>query len=76
MPTHKQITVEPDENQTASGSKANRAALKTMFAAAPYFNDYTMDKLMDANDIYQLPVVDKNKKVIGLKRSWRAICRR
>ena len=33
-------------------------------------SDYTMDKLMDANDIYQLPVVDRNKKVIGLK-TWR-----
>jgi len=43
MPTHKQITVEPDENQTASGSKANRAALKSMFASAPYFNDYTKE---------------------------------
>ena len=43
MPTHKQITVEPDENQTASGSKANRAALKSMFATAPYFNDYTKE---------------------------------
>ena len=45
MPSHKQITVEPDENQTASGSKANRAALKSMYASAPYFNDYTMEAL-------------------------------
>ena len=43
MPTHSQITVEPDENQTASGSKANRAALKSMFQSAPYFNDYDKD---------------------------------
>ena len=47
MPSHKQITVEPDENQTASGSKANRAALKSMFAAAPYFNDYTKEAVQD-----------------------------
>lgn len=43
MPSHKQITVEPDENQTASGSKSNRAALKSMFVSAPYFNDYTAE---------------------------------
>ena len=45
MPTHAQITVEPDENQTASGSKANRAALKSMFATAPYHNDYTKEQV-------------------------------
>tara|TARA_B100001250_G_scaffold400423_1_gene410945 strand:+ start:901 stop:1371 length:471 start_codon:yes stop_codon:yes gene_type:complete len=43
MPSHKQITVEPDENQTASGSKSNRAALKSMFSSAPYFNDYNKE---------------------------------
>tara|TARA_Y100000592_G_scaffold101103_1_gene185454 strand:- start:2636 stop:3106 length:471 start_codon:yes stop_codon:yes gene_type:complete len=43
MPTHRQITVEPDENQTASGSKANRAALKALFHAAPQYNDYTAE---------------------------------
>ena len=47
MPSHKQITVEPDENQTASGSKADRAALKSMFGGAPYFNDYNMDALQE-----------------------------
>jgi hypothetical protein len=45
MPTHSQITVEPDENQTASGSKANRAALKSMFGTAPYHNDYTKEQV-------------------------------
>ena len=45
MPTHAQITVEPDENQTAGGSKANRAALKSMFATAPYHNDYTKEQV-------------------------------
>jgi len=43
MPTHKQITVEPAENVTAAGSKANRAAIRTMFAGAPYYNDYNKD---------------------------------
>tara|TARA_Y100000590_G_scaffold205350_2_gene232875 strand:+ start:10307 stop:11344 length:1038 start_codon:yes stop_codon:yes gene_type:complete len=33
-------------------------------------SDYIMNKLMEANDVYQLPIVDKNKKVIGLK-TWR-----
>ena len=45
MANHVQITVEPDENQTASGSKANRAALKSLFSTAPYFNDYTKEKV-------------------------------
>ena len=45
MANHVQITVEPDENQTASGSKANRAALKQLFSTAPYFNDYTKEKV-------------------------------
>ena len=45
MANHVQITVEPDENQTAAGSKANRAALKQMFSTAPYHNDYTKDSL-------------------------------
>ena len=45
MANHVQITVEPDENQTASGSKANRAALKQLFSTAPYHNDYTKDRV-------------------------------
>jgi len=45
MPSHVQITVEPDENQTASGSKANRAALKSLFSTAPYFNEYTKEEV-------------------------------
>ena len=45
MANHVQITVEPDENQTFSGSKANRAALKSLFSTAPYFNDYTKEKV-------------------------------
>ena len=49
MANHRQITVEPDENQTAAGSKANRAALKTMFASAPYFNDYTKEKVQEVS---------------------------
>ena len=47
MPSHKQITVEPDENQTASGSKANRSALQSMFSSAPYFGDYNMAAVQD-----------------------------
>jgi hypothetical protein len=47
MANHRQITVEPDENQTASGSKANRAALKSMFAGAPYHSDYTKEAVKD-----------------------------
>ena len=49
MANHRQITVEPDENQTAAGSKANRAALKTMFAGAPYFNDYTKERVKEVS---------------------------
>ena len=47
MANHRQITVEPDENQTAAGSKANRAALKSLFGAAPYFNDYTKEAVKE-----------------------------
>jgi len=45
MPTHKQITVEPDENQTAAGSKANYGEIKKMFSASPLYNDYTKEAL-------------------------------
>jgi hypothetical protein len=45
MPTHVQITVEPAENTTASGSKSNQQALKSMFAGAPYHADYTKEAL-------------------------------
>ena len=45
MPTHVQITVEPAENTTASGSKSNQQALKSMFASAPYHGDYTKEAL-------------------------------
>ena len=45
MANHVQITVEPDENQTASGSKANRSALKQLFSTAPYHNDYTKERV-------------------------------
>ncbi len=47
MANHRQITVEPDENQTAAGSKANRAALKSLFGSAPYFNDYTKETVQE-----------------------------
>lgn len=47
MANHRQITVEPDENQTAAGSKANRAALKSLFGSAPYFNEYTKEAVKD-----------------------------
>lgn len=47
MANHVQITVEPDENQTRSGSKSNRAALKQLFGSAPYHNDYTKENLKD-----------------------------
>ena len=39
MANHVQITVEPDENQTASGSKANRAALKKLISTATLFDE-------------------------------------
>ena len=45
MPTHIQITVEPAENTTASGSKSNQQALKSMFGGAPYYADYTKEAL-------------------------------
>lgn len=45
MANHVQITVEPDENTTSAGSKANRSALKQMFSSAPYFNDYTKENV-------------------------------
>lgn len=45
MPTHKQITVRPDENQTAHGSKSNRGAIQEMFAGSPLYNDYTPEAL-------------------------------
>jgi hypothetical protein len=47
MPTHTQITLEPAENTTSSGSKSNQQALKSMFASAPYHVDYTAAALKD-----------------------------
>ena len=51
MANHKQITVEPADNgaSAAGGNmgKANYAALKQMFATAPYFVDYTADYLKE-----------------------------
>jgi len=44
----------------------NKNCLTTTLSAS----DYMMNKLMQINKIYQLPIVDKNKKVIGLK-IWR-----
>ena len=48
MPSHKQITVSPPENQTASGSKANRAALQSLFPSTPMYGDYNMDAVTAA----------------------------
>jgi hypothetical protein len=44
MPTHFQTTVEPAENKTASGSKANRTALKLLFAS-PYGEGTDYDRV-------------------------------
>ena len=38
MANHVQTTVEPAENQTRSGSKANRQALFSLFSSTPYYN--------------------------------------
>ena len=43
---------------------------KNCLTANPSISEYMMNKLMEINEIYQLPIVDKNKKVIGLK-VWR-----
>ena len=63
MANHRQITVEPDENQTAAGSKANRAALKTMFASAPYFNDYTKEKVQEVSRFSLIKKGDRGQSV-------------
>jgi hypothetical protein len=47
MPTHKQTTIKPAENQTLAGSKSDQAAMKSLFASSPiHSGDLTEEKLL------------------------------
>ena len=45
----------------------NKIVNKNCITASPSTSDYMMKKIMQKNTILQLPLVTKNKKVIGLK---------